>query len=83
MVGLAAGVAHALRLEPFGQVVGDVGWAVVGEQTRALVRLGVRQRGGDLHPYRLNAQERGAVGEAQSQVARGEFASDAEMAALW
>jgi hypothetical protein len=24
-------------------VVSDVGWAVVGEQTRALVRLGVRQ----------------------------------------
>ena len=53
------------------------------ERQNELAEMLITAAESDLHPYRLNAQERGAVGEAQSQVARGEFASDTEMAALW
>jgi hypothetical protein len=28
--GLSTGVTHALCLEPIGQIVGDVGWTVIG-----------------------------------------------------
>ena len=34
-------------------------------------------------PYHLSDDERGAVDEALAQVARGEFATDEDMAALW
>ena len=32
MIGLAPGMAHALILKPVGEIVGDVGRAIVGEQ---------------------------------------------------
>ena len=39
VIGLAAGVRHALVIEPFGQFVGDIGRAVVAEQARPLIKV--------------------------------------------
>ena len=53
------------------------------ERQNELAEMLITAAESDLHPYKLNAEEREAVEEAQGQVARGEFASDADMAALW
>lgn len=53
------------------------------ERQNELAEMLITAAQSELHPYKLNAKEREAVAEAQAQVARGEFASDAEMAALW
>jgi hypothetical protein len=53
------------------------------ERQNELAEMLITAAESDLHPYKLNDEEREAVAEAQGQVARGEFASDAEMAALW
>ena len=37
----------------------------------------------DLHPYQFTAEERADIEEAMAQADRGEFASDAEIAAMW
>ena len=39
VIGLAAGVRHALVVEPFGQFAGDIGRAVVAEQARPLIKV--------------------------------------------
>ena len=37
VIGLSARVPHAVFVEPFGKIAGDVGWPVVAEQTRTLI----------------------------------------------
>lgn len=41
VIGLAAGVPHSLAFEPVGQIVGDVGRAVIGEQPWTAIDLGL------------------------------------------
>ncbi len=53
------------------------------ERQNELAEMLVTAAESDLHPYQLNDEELEAVEEARAQVARGEFASDADMAALW
>ena len=39
VIGCATDVAHTLVLEPFGQVAGDIGRAIVAEQARLITTL--------------------------------------------
>ncbi|MDP1591825.1 MAG: hypothetical protein Q8M07_28965 [Prosthecobacter sp.] len=53
------------------------------ERQNELAEMLMTAADSDLHPYQLNEEELDAVQEARAQVARGEFASDHDMAALW
>jgi hypothetical protein len=53
------------------------------ERQNELAEMLITAAESDLHPYKLSDEDRDAVEEAQAQVARGEFATDADMSALW
>ena len=48
-----------------------------------LARMLIDVAASDLHPYQLTDEERAGIDEAIAQADRGEFASDAEVTALW
>lgn len=48
-----------------------------------LARILIDVAASDLHPYQLNDDERAGIDEAIAQADRGEFASDADVEALW
>ncbi len=53
------------------------------ERQNELARMLIDVAAQDLSPYQLTDDERTAIEEALAQAERGEFASDAEVAAMW
>ena len=48
-----------------------------------LARMLIDVAADDLHPYRLTDEERTAVEEGLAEVARGEMATDEQVASMW
>ena len=48
-----------------------------------LARMLIDVAASDLHPYQFTDDERPGIDEALAQVERGEFASEAEVGAVW
>lgn len=48
-----------------------------------LARMLIDVAANDLHPYQLTDNERVAVEEGLAEAAKGQFASDEEVAAMW
>jgi hypothetical protein len=70
MIGLAAGVRHALAIEPIGQVSGKIGWTIVAEQAWPLIAVDLIEPRVPVNPPLLRDQrsEPAAAPEARRQV---------------